>query len=521
METQASVAKGATSLYVANIVVLVANTLYFLVLTNFLHSTLDVGIVTALNIMIWLLVTVSILAQPIAQQSPVPAPLAVLKFIPELVTRKARSGASKLLMASLVLTAAIGGVIAAVLIAFPGLVIPLIGGQAVLSSYVRLSGVDVLVLSMGQVCIGALIALGDMRSATLYLILWSVVRYALASVLLLTYGIGGVLVGWILGDAVLLAFALQRSFRNLHGDSGRGEFSLSELMRYSLYTLVSAFIGFAVNQADKIFTLARQGLPELAIYNVAIVASSFAGFAPYALLTVLLPALSALHAAKRTGKMHEMIRAYTRYVSVVVIPIAIGFASITEVALRIFGPAYVNGFAPSVIVSVATGLTAIGAVYAGALLAVGELRWFTAANALGLGGLLVVSYLLTPILGLEGPALGRASLMGLVALVYGFALARRGFFEIDLRAFLSSTGGSAVMALVVFFTLSLAHSFLVKLALLPFVVVVGALVYLGSLRALHLLTAEDLEFVRDLMPTRFRRVLPIAARLAGLRWKAK
>jgi hypothetical protein len=34
LETQASVAKGATSLYVANVVVLPANSLYFLVLTR-------------------------------------------------------------------------------------------------------------------------------------------------------------------------------------------------------------------------------------------------------------------------------------------------------------------------------------------------------------------------------------------------------------------------------------------------------------------------------------------------------
>jgi hypothetical protein len=47
LETQASVAKGATSLYIANVVVLVANTRYFLVLTNILRSTENVGIVTA------------------------------------------------------------------------------------------------------------------------------------------------------------------------------------------------------------------------------------------------------------------------------------------------------------------------------------------------------------------------------------------------------------------------------------------------------------------------------------------
>ena len=340
MKAQASVARSATSLYAANIIVLVANTLYFLVLTNFLRSTLGVGIVTALNIMIWFLVTVCILAQPVAMQSPVPAPLAVLKFIPELLTQRARSGAGKLFTTSLTFSLAIGGVVAAVLIAAPGLLIPFLGGQAVSLNYVQLSGIDVLILSMGQVCIGALIALGRIKSATLYLILWSAARYALASVLLLSFAISGVLAGWILGDAVLLVLALQQSLRTLRGGGGGAGFSMSDLVRYSLYTLLSALIGFGVNQADKVFTLARQGLPELAIYNVAIVAASFAGFAPYALLTVLLPALSALHAAKRMQQMRDMVYSYSRYVSIVVLPVAFGFASITDVALRIFGQAY-------------------------------------------------------------------------------------------------------------------------------------------------------------------------------------
>jgi O-antigen/teichoic acid export membrane protein len=520
LRVQASVAKGATSLYVASIVVLVANTLYFLVLTNFLASTLGVGIVTALNIMIWFLVTVCILAQPVAMQSPIPAPLAVLKFIPELISRRALSGAGKLFAVSLAFSVGIGAVVSAVLLAAPQLLIQFLGGGAVSLIYVRLSGIDVLILSIGQVCVGALIALGETKRATLYLILWSIARYTLASILLLLFAISGVLAGWILGDAVLLVLALQRSFRTL-GGHGRSSFSIAELVRYSLYTLLSALIGFGVNQADKVFTLARQGLPQLAVYNVAIVAASFAGFAPYALLTVLLPALSALHAKGRLHEMRDMIHSYTRYVSIVVLPVAFGFASITDVALRIFGQAYLGGFAPSVIVSVATGLTAVGAVYAGMLLAIGELRWFTAANILGLLGMIVIAYLLTPILGLSGPALGRAVLMALVTFTYGFALFRKGFFEFDLKAFLSATAGSTIMSIVVFFILSLTHSFVAKLVMLPFIVVLGMFIYLGSLRALRLPTKEDLEFVRDLLPAKLHVLLPLVARFVGVRWNRK
>lgn len=117
--------------------------------------------------------------------------------------------------------------------------------------------------------------------------------------------------------------------------------------------------------------------------------------------------------------------------------------------------------------------------------------------------------------------MGRATLMALVALVYGIALLRSGLFEFDARAFLSATAGSVVMGVVVFLALTLAHSFLLQLAMLPIVVVAGTLIYLGSLRAFRLLTVRDLEFVRDLTPTRLQVLLPAVARFVGLPWKGK
>jgi len=152
-------------------------------------------------------------------------------------------------------------------------------------------------------------------------------------------------------------------------------------------------------------------------------------------------------------------------------------------------------------------LTAIGAVYASALLALGELRWYTAANLLGLGSLFAISAMLTGVLGLAGPALGRAALMAIAAVVYAVALRRVGFLELDTRAFLSATGSSALMGVVVFGALATAHSFLLKLAYLPVLVILGAAIYLGCLRLLRLLTAGDLEFVRGIAPARFHPLI--------------
>lgn len=326
--------------------------------------------------------------------------------------------------------------------------------------------------------------------------------------------------GFIIGDGILLAIALHRSIQSIsHGSSSSAGFSFAELTRYSIVTFLSALMGFTINQADKLFTLASQGLPGLAVYNVAMVASSLAGFAPYALLIVLLPALSSLRASNRIEESRNLIRAYSRYVSLAVIPIAIGFASLMEVALRIFGPEYLNGLVPAVIVTAATGLTAVGSVFAAELLAFGELKWYTTANLLGLVSLFVVSALATPLLGLNGPALGRVSLLTVALIFYGLAARRKGFFEIDMRAFLSASGASAFMGAVVFLLLSAFRSFYMKLAFVPLLVLLGAFIYIASLRLLRVFDPRDMEFALSIAPHRVRWIIPKIGKLIGVRGK--
>ena len=74
-----------------------------------------------------------------------------------------------------------------------------------------------------------------------------------------------------------------------------------------------------------------------------------------------------------------------------------------------------------------------------------------------------------------------------------------------------------MMGVVVFVTLGFVGSFLMKLALLPILVLIGAAIYVASLRALRLLTEEDLEFVRGIVPTRFHFILLRVGKLLGLK----
>jgi O-antigen/teichoic acid export membrane protein len=516
MDEQVAVGRGATSLFLSNVLSLVASTLYFVILTNVLRSTQQVGVVTALNILIWFFVLVCLFAQPVVMGGPIPAPLALLKFVPELLARSEYGGAKRVFKVSLASTIFVSLVIVGVLFSLQSLIIPFLGGGAVLPDFVRLSAIDILVLSVGQLCLGTVIALGCTTAGAVYIIIWSIARSALPAVLLVSYGVVGVLVGWIGGDLVLLLLAMWKALRNFGGEVGVDRFSVKNLARYNLYTLFAALLGFVINQADIMIAFSEQGLSGLAIYNVASIGGGVAGYAPSSLVTVLLPALAALSASNRMGDLHGIVRSSTRYVSLIVMPIAFGLAALMEMLLSIFGPDYVSGLLPAVIISVATGLTALSAVYAGALLALGRLRWYTAANVLGLIALILVAGILTPIIRLNGPALGRATLMAVTAVVYALASFKAEVFEIDFRAFIISVVSSTIMMIVVFSILSLLHSLILKYAMLPVILIIGILVYVGSLRAFRGLTISDVDFIHGLLPNRLHSIIPTLARLAGL-----
>lgn len=515
MQHESSIARGVVSLYTANIVTLLAGTAYFIVLTNVLEST-EVGVVTALNILVWFLVILCVLGQPLVAQTPIPAPLAVLKFLPELLAKGERSGAIKVLKASLLIPFFLGFAVAGVLFAFPSFFIPILGGNAVTPSLIRLAGVDLVAVSIGQAGLATLIALNETRSAAWHILIWSIVKYGIASILVFPFGAAGVVAGWIIGDSALAYLSLKRCLRGTRVEAG-GSFSFFEFARYSAYTLVAALIGFIVTQADRLFTLSAQGLSGLAVYNVAILAASVAGNAPYPIVTVLVPTLAGLYVSKKPEELQVLIRSCTRYISIVVMPFAFGLAALMVVPLRVFGPDYVNGLIPAVIVTLISGLVSLGAAYSSALIAFGKFRWYTAANLLGLAGLFIVTSLTTPILGLNGPALGRASLVLIATIIYAIASFRAHVFGVDLKAYLISIVGSSLMALVLVAVLSLLNTFTSRLFAFPFLVLTGIMIYLVFLRFSRLLSPNDLAFLQNFTPRKLHRLLFLMARLAGVK----
>src|SRR5208337_3667359 len=116
-----------------------------------------------LNIFIWLFVLICLFAQPVVQGGPIPAPLALLRFVPKYLANNERGSAAKIFRASLIVPIFVGVIVLGFLMSLPTLVTPILGGGAVRPEFVRLGAVDILVISIGQVCLGEVFALRKSR----------------------------------------------------------------------------------------------------------------------------------------------------------------------------------------------------------------------------------------------------------------------------------------------------------------------------------------------------------------------
>src|SRR6267143_3242711 len=96
LDVQTKVARGATSLYVANVVATVFNTAYFVLLTNVLAPQ-EVGLVSLLNIIVIAIGTVAIVGSPMVGAG-LSSPPAVARFLAQYTTSGGGRAARKIVL---------------------------------------------------------------------------------------------------------------------------------------------------------------------------------------------------------------------------------------------------------------------------------------------------------------------------------------------------------------------------------------------------------------------------------------
>ncbi|MBI3859189.1 MAG: polysaccharide biosynthesis C-terminal domain-containing protein [Thaumarchaeota archaeon] len=510
IETDARVARGVAALYLAGITSLVLNTIFLVLLANYYASNqAEVGLINFLNVVLVSAATLAVLALPLVGSGVVATPPAVTRFL-----SSRGEGAPSGRRVYLVSLALCGGISTAIVaLASNSSIAGSVAGPSQAGG-VFFACLDALVYSFAQ--LGAYALLGSDRAthAGKIIVVSVALRYTFASALLLAgWGAPGVFIGFAIGDSVLAVVANGEALRQT-APSLTGA-NMGPVFKYMASVFFAALMGLAVSQTDKLLAFLQLGLPPLAVYTIATTGAAAASFAPSAATNVLVPALSNF-AVDRAKKL-ELVRAYTRHISLSAVPIGFELAAVSPFLLRIFGDLYSAGAGVMAVIAASIAFTAVASVYSSILLVEDRAHHFTLSNLAGLASLVAVAYLTVPAYGFFGIALGRAVMLFVMMGAVSYFVRRSGMLVLDRGAYAKSLAASAFMAVFVYGVLYVGQALgLGRLGLVAGSIVmipIGFAYYLLIMKLLKAYTEEDMDFIDSLLPKWLRLLSRLARKL--------
>ncbi len=509
-----TVAKGAASIYFSNVVILMMNTVYFIIIAN-VFSTSEIGIYAGMQLIIFGFSTLSNLSLPQVIPTNIMIPHSVSKFLPEFFARNEKGKAAKSFIIILLIIVSIATLLSSFLYVMAEPVSQtLFRGEASIF-LIQLLAVDAWLFSVGQVFYGGLVGLKRIPQASMFLIISFAVKFILgASLAVLGFGLFGIIMAFILGDIIFFSLSLSSCIKPLWVKTQ--SVSPRFIMDYSFPLLVTSIIIFGVTQLDKLFAFLQLDLSDLGIYNIAVTASTIGAFAPNAITTALVPSLSALDASKKIEEFKKLAKSYTRYVALIATPMSFGVASLASGLVQLFGEQYLPGALPATVMSIAIGLTAVSAVYNGELLAIRRTKSIMFINVAGLIVLGLGFFIFTPIFGFLGVALSRSIMTISITLFLIYVTYKRGYFVIDKKAYRDSVFASSIMGIILFLSISFIGGYRSQLISLVFLFPMGIIIYFVILRILKTFQADDIEFIRRFLPRRLEKLVKFISKIVGV-----
>jgi O-antigen/teichoic acid export membrane protein len=323
----------------------------------------------------------------------------------------------------------------------------------------------------------------------------------------------GLVYAWVLSDfAMLIGFG----FYAVHvlGLPTR-PFPFRKLMDFSWPLTIGNLVSFAYNSFDRAILVAAVPLASLGVYNAALYAYGVLTAVSSALGNVLLPVYSSI-GSSGFDAYRKATWLVSRYLSLIMTPLAFGLFATATPALTLFvGRAYVTGAVPLMMLSLSVAFTAFGLGFSPLLTALAKTRTVSLITILSTILALISAYALLPFMGITGAAVARgvAALASLALTIYALKhipvhapsivqsrspRSELNILNIDGEMVWKTMMAGAVMACVLIAAQAVVYSRL----LLPLYVLVGAIVYLISLRALNAVREHDVELIEKYLGSR-------------------
>ena len=289
-------------------------------------------------------------------------------------------------------------------------------------------------------------------------------------------------------------------------------FSLKRIMGFSWPIYLSSWVGFGYNWFDRTLLLAYVPLADVGVYNVAVTAFGVMASIPGAISTALFPQYSELQGRDGMRSLEKAVSTASRYVSYVVVPLAVGLAATARPAISLFaGRAYEMGAIPLAILSLFGAVTCVRAALSDIFSIAERTKVSALLSLIVLSISVFLGILLLPSTGVLGATIlrGVAMVLGLVLMLEVLRRMRLFAVGFDFEALWKSWFASFIMAgAVLGFQLLLYSKYL-----LPLYILAGVVVYLVMLRFLRAVRAHDIHLVKVFVGKRFERLVEWAAPL--------
>ncbi len=495
-----STARDATWLFIMNMSIAAGGIVYFSFAARFLPTSAELGLLAFVTMLAMLLNTFGVFALP----------QAAVRFLADLKAKQDLPGGRAFfrLMTISGSVCALGSAI--FLLIFAESLSFMFLGSNVGVFYVSLLSLDIIPTILRNFFHRALIGERRIRQAAIAGIVGGVLRSVVSIILLLNgYGIAGIIIGWIIGDSIDFILCFYWSSRG-YLEKGESSITRQQLVAFTGPLYLSNILNYLNATIDRFVLLLLLGTSALGMYSPALIAISMISLLPTSVSSALFPRFSEMSSIGDKEKLKNGARIAYRWLYLIYLPIAFGIAIEANYVIEIIaGPGYSDAAPILFILAITSGLTCPTVIFGSILMGQGRTRaLFLAKGSVLITGLAASLLLIIPFQ-LLGVAFARAIVFGVELLVIGTVLRIKNDIDFDISALSKPLLSCSVTIAVVFILQSVWDSFL----LIPLYFILAVVLYFLILRLLHTVNHSDIEFIRALLPSRFR---PLVDYFGGL-----
>jgi stage V sporulation protein B len=370
------------------------------------------------------------------------------------------------------------------------------------SFIIGILAIDILLMSITPLQTGILLGAGKMRAIFAYGTASIAVRWvAIVIFLIIGLGIQGVVIGWILGDIVLLALnsinitSMLKLPKEVSASAEIIGKSIHQetlpMLKFAWPLYAATIVGFLYSWYDKAIVLAALPLSDLGIYNTAYTAFILMTTISGALGSSLLPFYGRAYARKDHQAISNAIRRSAKYTTLIIFPLTLALLAAANPVLVLFaGAQYESGWTTLAILAAFGLVFGIAPAFTNILLVYGKTKTLLLLSILPV----ILSLAMLPLvwtLGLNGLAILRGTGFLLNLALTAYFVNKLAKISLNEKTILKTLVASIAMAAV----MVLLQQIIFSKYIIVIVVLVGAAVYVALIRVLKILNQDDFDLL--------------------------